>query len=216
MLSSRPSPWFTRALHFCIAAIAITGLVLQFQVSHGTLSARGDGLATTLLKLASYFTILTNLLLAIAHGICLLAPRTKAGRFFAHPAVQSGLLLYILVVKIVYVSFLAGLWNPEGKQWWADNLLHHLTPLFQIVFWVAFVPKGRLSWRLALLWLAWPACYLVWALARGHDYPYPFLELDRLGPARTALNCLLMGAGFLAGGLGVIGLDRLLAPKPAR
>lgn len=199
-----------RCFRILIVCIGLAGLILQYQLSHGMLTARGLGLGGVLLKLASYFTILTNALLVAVHGICLAAPGSRIGRKLAGPAVQGALLLYILVVGLVYMTLLAGLWNPQGKQWWADNLLHRVTTLLQLGFWIAFVPKVKLPWRLAFVWLVWPAVYLLWALARGGDYPYPFLELDRLGPMRTALNCLMMGAGFLAGGLAIIAASRRL------
>ncbi|WP_367872686.1 Pr6Pr family membrane protein [Luteolibacter sp. Populi] len=200
-----------QAFRMVIVAAAATGLVLQYQVTAGHLASRGLGLGVTLLKLASYFTILSNALLAAVHSVALLAPESRAGRVCRGPALQGAMLLYIGVTGIVYVTMLSGLWNPQGMHWWADNLLHRMTPLLQLGFWMACVPKLRLGWKLALAWLAWPAAYLGWALARGGDYPYPFLELDRLGLGRTVLNCLLMGAGFLALGAAIVGASRYLA-----
>jgi hypothetical protein len=193
-----------------IIAAGLAGLILQFQISTGMLAARGLGLGATLWKLSGYFTILTNGLLVLTQSLCLL----PSGSRYRSASVQGALLLYILVVGIVYVVLLADLWKPEGRQWWADNLLHRVTPLLQLGFWIAFVPKDILPWRQALPWLAWPAAYLIWTLARGPAYPYPFLEADRLGWPRTILNCLLMTAAFSVGALAIIGGGRALAKKP--
>ena len=200
-----------QAFRLVIVAAAVTGLVLQFQVTAGNHATRGLGLGVTLLKLASYFTILTNALLAAVHAVALIVPESRAGRVCRGPEAQGGLLLYIGVTGIVYVTMLSGLWNPQGMHWWADNLLHRVTPLLQIGFWIACVPKLRLGWKLSLVWLAWPAVYLGWAMLRGGDYPYPFLEFDRLGLGRTVLNCVVMGVAFLGLGLGIIGISRYLA-----
>ena len=205
-----------RIFHLAIAASGLAGLILQYQVTTDLLALRGFGAGAALLKLASFFTILTNLLLTVVHSVCLFAPGSRAGRSLARPAVQTSLLLYIAVVGLVYSILLAKLWNPQGMQWWADHLLHHATPFLQLVFWITCVPKKRLPWSYAAAWLAYPASYLVWILARGSqvaDYPYPFVNLDKLGLARTLANSAAMAVAFYCGGLLLIGLSRWLA-KP--
>jgi hypothetical protein len=206
-----------RAFQAVIALTGLAGLLIQFQITHGIFVSRGLGLAASLPKFASYFTILTNALLVTGHAVWLFAPSSKAGRFFARPSVQGGLLLYIGIVGVVYGAILASLWSPAGIHWWADSILHRITPLLQLGFWIIFVPKIRLPWHLALTWLVYPAAYLGWALAygsRGGGYPYPFIDLGELGPARTLVNCGWMTLAFLAGGLLLIGVSRFLAKRP--
>ena len=96
----------------------------------------------------------------------------------------------------------------------ADIILHKVTPVLAPAFWLAFTEKGQVRpgdpWR----WLIFPGVYLVYALARGLSgdlYAYPFLNLDRLGVGRVALNMVLMGAGYVAAGFGILALDRRLA-----
>lgn len=207
----------SRIFHLAISAAGLVGLILQYHATVDLLAARGIGTGAALMKLASFFTILTNLLLTVVHSVCLFAPRSRAGRAFARPAVQTSLLLYIAIVGLVYSILLAKLWNPQGAQWWADHLLHHVTPLLQLAFWIVCVPKKRLSWTYAASWLGYPTLYLIWILARGSqvaDYPYPFVNLDKLGLARTLGNSAAMAAAFLCGGLLLIGVSRWLA-KPA-
>ncbi len=192
------------------------GLALQFQVTHGIFEARGQGLDDTLSKLTSYFTILTNALLTLAHAILVAAPRSRAGIWLAQPAVQGGLLLHMGIVGLVYVILLAGLWNPQGSQWWADNLLHRVTPLLQAGFWLALVPKVRLPWSSTMAWQIYPALYLPWALGRGAttgDFPYPFLDAGQLGWPRVFVNAGEMSLAFLVGGLLLAGISRLLAHR---
>jgi hypothetical protein len=211
---SRPQLLPTRFFHLAIFAAGLAGLVLQFHVSHGIMLSRGLGIGTTLFKLAGYFTILTNFLLTAAHALCLFAARSSLGRWLGRPSLQSGLLLYILIVGLVYVVLLSGLWKPEGVQWWADHLLHHLTPLLQLAFWIFAVPKEQLPWKLAVSWLGYPALYLAWVFVRGSrvsDYPYPFVDLEKLGLVRTLLNSAGMGMAFLVAGLAIIASSRALA-----
>jgi hypothetical protein len=75
------------------------------------------------------------------------------------------------------------------------------------------VPHGGLAWADALRWLSFPLVYLVIVLLRGawlHEYPYPFLEVDKLGAGVMARNSIGIGALFLAFGVALIALDRLL------
>ncbi|WP_035616295.1 Pr6Pr family membrane protein [Haloferula sp. BvORR071] len=206
-----------RPLRLAIVLTGIAGLTLQYQVTAELFAARGLGTAAVLWKLSSYFTILTNTLLVLAQAICLVAPSSRPGNFFRSPSIQAALTLYILMVKIIYMSLLAKLWNPEGKQLWADLLHHHVPPLLQLLLWVAYVERAKLTWSHPFLWLSWPASYLIWALAHGGDSPYPFLDLAHLGPLRVALNSAAIGTAFLTGGFALLGLDHLLTPKnPAR
>ena len=209
-------PHPARFFHLAIFAAGLTGLALQFQVSHGIMLSRGLGIGATLIKLTSFFTILTNLILTVAHGICLLAPQSTAGRLFLRPSVQSGLLLYIAIVGTVYSVLLAPLWKPEGLQWWADHLLHHATPLLQLAFWIFAVPKERLPWKLAFSWLAYPALYMAWVLVRGSrvaEYPYPFINLTKLGLERTLLNSAGMAIAFVGAGLAIIASSRAITGR---
>lgn len=208
-----PPPLPARLFHLAIFAAGLTGLLLQFQVSHGIMLSRGLGIGATLFKLSSFFTILTNLVLTVAHAICLFAPRSIWARWLSRPSVQGGLLLYIAIVGLVYSIILARLWKPEGVQWWADHLLHHVTPLLQLAYWICAVGKERLPWRLALSWLGYPTLYLVWVFIRGSrvaDYPYPFINLAKLGLQRTVLNSAGMAVAFLVAGLAIIAGSRAL------
>ncbi len=214
---ARPVPLPRRAAHLLIAAAGLAGLLLQYRVVSRLLAERGTGTGGTLFILAGYFTILTNLLLAAVHGVCLAAPASRAGRFLSRAPVQGGLLLYILIVGLIYASLLAGLWNPQGEQWWADTLLHRVTPLLQLAFWLLAVPKVRLPWQVLAVWLAYPVLYLAWVFVRGSQgaaYPYPFIDLEKLGPGRTLVNSLLIGFAFLAAGALIIGAGRALAERP--
>lgn len=194
------------------------GLALQVHVTHGLFESYGQGWAATIFKLASYFTILTNTLLTVAHGAISLAPRSRAAAWMARPAVQGALLLHIGIVGAVYVGVLAALWNPQGWQWWADGLLHKVTPLLQAGYWLALVPKTRMPWRTAGVWLIYPALYLPWALARGAatgDFPYPFIDAATIGWPRTFLNAGGMTLVFLLAGLLLVGASRRLAGPDA-
>lgn len=214
MTEAVPPKGLARASMLAAGLIGVTGLLIQAYVSYHLDAARGVPLVTTVSNYFSYFTILTNILVASAFLTGSLFPRSRVGRFANHPAVTTGLVLYIDVVGIVYVSVLAGLWNPQGLQWWADLLLHKVTPISTLLIWIAFVPKLELSWSTALTWLPYPAAYLAVSLIRGEitgEYPYPFINVVKLGWPGAIFNCVLMTGLFLGLGYALVGINRRLA-----
>jgi hypothetical protein len=97
-----------------------------------------------------FFTILTNLLIAVGTTFTFFTPKSPAGQFFSRPEIQTDTAIYIAVVGIVYSLVLPELWNPEGVQRLADLMLHDLVPLLYVACWFIFVPKSGLRWKHAL------------------------------------------------------------------
>ena len=177
---------------------------------------RNRSLFVTVVRFFSFFTILTNLLIAIGLTTGLLAPRSRMGAFFARPAVTGGTALYITIVALVYNLVLRQTWSPAG--WWslADELLHVVVPALFLVHWAMLPARGRLPWTTALVWLVYPAGYLVVTLLRGPwlgGYPYSFLDVPVLGYGGVLRNAALLVLVFLVLGLAFIGLDRLLGRR---
>lgn len=157
----------------------------------------------TIWALGGYFTILTNLVVAL--HMAAVALRWQIGASQA-----AGLLLSILMVGIVYHLLLAGLWAPQGMAWWADQGLHTGTPAAMLMWWLAFAPKA-VGWRDLPLWLIWPLAYCAYALLRGAVtgfWPYPFLNADVLGWGMVAVHLAGMLVGFAAVGAVIVGLAR--------
>lgn len=185
-----------------IAVIAWLGLGVQ---AHATYGQVGD-VAATLWVLLRYFTILTNL--GVAIGFSALAMGRKLS-----PALLGGLVLAILLVGLVYLTLLRGLLDLSGGARLADTLLHYVTPALVPLWWLAFAPKRRLQWKHPLRWALFPLLYLPYALIRGKvegRYAYPFLNLDQLGAAAVTFNAVAIAAAFLLSGLALVALDRVL------
>jgi hypothetical protein len=61
------------------------------------------------------------------------------------------------------------------------------------------------------LWVIYPLVYFGYSLWRGHllaVYPYPFIDVDKLGYPQVFVNAGGLLAGFVLVSLLVIGLDR--------
>lgn len=202
-----------RLLTAVVACVAWAALVLQYVLLiRGTLDTIGPALAT--LRFFSFFTILSNLLVALTTTFALLDRRSRIGVFFASARVRGGVALCIGITCAIYFFILSSTWAPQGAQWLADVALHYAVPLLYLGWWIAGIARGGLVWSDALRWLWFPGVFLLWTLARGawlHEYPYPFLDVDALGFVTVLRNSLGIAALFLVAGLGLVAFDRARA-----
>ncbi len=93
----------------------------------------------------SYFTIISNILVALALTLPWLAPRSRPGRFFLLPAVRTAIAAYIIVVAVVYHTMLSRLYHPQGWRFVCDIILHYVMPPLFVLDWALFVDKRDLS-----------------------------------------------------------------------
>ena len=188
-----------------VALAAWSGLAIQFAATLGITGSAGKALFVIL----RYFTILTNLLVALVMTGLALGRRVS-------PFVLGGTAIAILLVGIVYMLLLRGLVELSGGAVLADTMLHKIVPPLVAAYWLAFASKGGLRWIDPALWSLYPLAYLGYALVRGAyegRYAYPFIDVAALGPTRTAINCLAIAAGFIIAGLLMVALDQLLARR---
>ena len=139
----------------------------------------------------SFFTILTNVLAALALLAPVLAPRSALGQFLARPSVRTIIAAYIILVGMVYYLLLRGLSHREGWPLFFEELLHYVTPPLFVMDWLAFVPKRKLGASVGLAGIWFPVAYIAWTLVHGAVtgwYPYPFVDVADLGYGQVLLN----------------------------
>ena len=188
-----------RAAAALVAIICWAGLAIQFA---STFSNQHD-VATTLWVLARFFTIITNLLVAIAMT-CVAIDRPVS------PSILGGVTLSILLVGVVYMTLLRGLHELGGSALLADTLLHKVSPVAMGLWWLLFAPRARLERSAPLWWAAYPLAYFAYALVRGHfdsKYPYPFMDVAKIGWLQTALNAGGIAIGFMLAGFALVWID---------
>ncbi len=195
-----------------IAAIAWFALMLQL-----LLMVQEATPGSTLLAIVNYFsffTILTNLLVALGTTFPLLAPHSPGGQFFLRPATQTAIAVYIVIVGVTYSLLLRKMWNPQGAQKIADVALHDVVPVLYVVFWTFLVPKFTLRWSDAVRWLDFPVLYMAYTLVRGsvsHWYPYYFIDVATIGWSRALSHAFGLLLAFLGLGLLFIAIGRWTA-----
>jgi hypothetical protein len=194
-----------RGVAAVLAGIGWFGLALQLWVSIGLSAANGKSASEAVWIYLGYFTVLTNIIVAV-----LFTARAVAGRWAPGPSAMTAGACYILIVGVVFVTVLQNLYELHGAHLIADRTMHHLMPVLTVAYWVHFVPKGSLKWGDAIVWLAFPIGYVLYAYARGvldGFYPYPFVDVSKIGWPQTLLNSAGLFVAFLLVGLGAIALD---------
>ncbi len=162
----------------------------------------------------SFFTILSNILVAVTFSVAALMPDSRVGRLLLAPPMATATALYITVTGLVYYFMLASLYDLSGWTKVYNSMLHYALPPAYVLFWLAFVQKGTLRFRHALWMLAAPIAYGFYTLARGAIvawYPYPFIDAAELGYPRTFWNIGEFLVIFVVGALVFWLFDRVFA-----
>jgi hypothetical protein len=199
-----------------ISLLGWFALVVQFYIMYGKGEISKQPLSETVINYFSYFTILTNILVAFNLTIVLLKPLSRLGNFFSKAATATAIAVYITVVGLIYNTLLRHLWAPAGWQLAVDELLHLVIPVLYILYWIFFIPRVDLKWKSVLSWLIYPLLYLIYILIYGaytHWYPYPFVDADMLGYAKTFINVSMLFVLFVFMSLLFITADRMLRKK---
>ena len=203
-----------RSLLAAIAAIAWTSVVLQFYSSLSRDFAFVS-VPARVIDVLSYFTVTTNILVA-AVATAGLWPGPH-GRPFTTPGAMTASAVYIFVVGVTYAVLLKARAHLIGwPALWADVGLHEVTPVLYLGYWLLYVRTGKVAWRQALGWLAYPAIYVAYTLVRGAlvgRYPYFFADAGALGYPRALTNAVLFLLGFLILNLGFIAIGRVKRPS---
>ncbi|PHN71212.1 MULTISPECIES: Pr6Pr family membrane protein [Pseudomonas syringae group] len=212
MHSQQPQHAQGQRLYALIAAcLGWSGLVIQLYLIFIGRYADHASLLGGLVRFLSFFTVLTNTLVAVALSCALTARQSAGHRFFRQPAVCGGIVVSIALVGIAYNVLLRHLWHPQGWQWIADELLHDVIPLAFMLYWWLYVPKGRLRLGHVPLWAMYPVVYFAYVLLRGNmlgDYMYPFIDVGTIGFGSALINALGVLLGFVLIALLLVGIDK--------
>ena len=199
-----------------VAAAALAGwaglAIQQYLIFYSRWSS-GASLLGGLVNFFSFFTVLTNTLAVVVLSYALVKRDSAAKRFFLAPKVSSGIAVSIAVVGLAYSLLLRHLWQPEGFQFIADELLHDVMPVLFLIYWWRCVPKGTLQLKHIGAWVIYPLVYFAYVLLRGHllgQYQYPFIDVDSLGYPHVFVNAGGILVGFVLIALAVVGLDKSL------
>ncbi len=205
-------PSLLRAFVVVAAVIGWAALVLQFYLSLGLAVANGWGIGGGIAIYFGFFTILTNILAALALTAPLVAHDSFLGRFFLRPGIITAIAAAIAVVGVVYSLLLRAAWNPQGWQLVADRALHDIMPVLFLIYWWFAVPKKAVHWTDIPRWWLYPFGYIVYVMVRGvltGLYPYTFIDVGALGYGKALVNAAVILLGFSLIALILVGVNAL-------
>ncbi|MFY9331321.1 MAG: Pr6Pr family membrane protein [Candidatus Nanopelagicales bacterium] len=196
-----PSRW-ARPLFGINALVAWSGVLLQFVLtslgtypSENTVSSilgnPDQGALGRIFDYFTYFTILSNILVAVMMTLLFINP-SRDGRIFR--VLRLDTILMITVTGVVYNLILAG--DGPGPVAWgavANSLEHQITPVLTVVVWLVVGPRGWINAKVVAYSFVLPVAWLIYALIRGaiiDAYPYPFLDVIANGYGTVFINVI--------------------------
>lgn len=167
---------------------------------------RQAGVFETVIRFFSFFTILTNILVAFYFiaQIC----NIRILKFLKNDTSLTAITAFILIVGLVYQFVLRFIWEPTGWQMVIDELLHTIIPSYVLLYWFFYVKLSSFNSRHLAVWLLYPFIYFAFVLLRGSGYyPYPFINVQEIGYSKVFFNFIALSVLVMV----LMGLLYLLA-----
>ncbi|NLA11133.1 MAG: Pr6Pr family membrane protein [Firmicutes bacterium] len=177
-----------------------------------TMFGHGEGFNALSLR---YFTIQSNILVALALLYFLLSPENGRIRII----VRGSVLLSIIITGLVFHTLLVPQFGElfGGGIDLSGHLTHTIAPVGFLLDWLLFERKGLMQPADLPFWTLYPLLYWLFSIWQGAEtgfYPYFFMDVSTLGYGGALLWLAALSAFFLIIGLLLLGIDRLLA-RPA-
>ena len=190
-------------------ASGIFALALQYSITVPEAMAAGRSQAGAILFYFSFFTILANCAAVISHAAQYLP--FKSLDILRHRSVGGAVTTAMLMVAMVYNLILAPQGAPQGESVLCDMILHYVTPILMMSWWLVSA-NGRTRFVSLVWWLAPPAFYLAFVYIRWlfvREVSNPFLD-PALGMPRVVSGIVGILLLFVTTGLLIIILDKIV------
>ncbi len=175
-------------------------------------------------KILLMFTSLSNILCIVYFivDIIYLSKNYSKKKTTLCPTIK-GIVTMSITVTFLVAQFVLKM-NLSFKTLWDASFLglHYLVPIMTIFDWILFDKKGQIKVYSPLLWCFAPCLYFISAIISakygngfGIDskYPYPFMDIDKLGINKVYLTILIMATCFIIMGYLYYFIDRKLAKR---
>lgn len=202
MTATLPAPAPTSAARLAwgaVATLAVAGLCMatSLTVTEAVTGVSGQSLSQALARLFSYFTILTNLLVAIV-AIPLMLGRALG------PVLRALLMnavAGIVITGVVHWFLLRPFDDPQGLHVITDGIQHVAIPWLAPLAWLLTGPFGLLRLRDLVAAAVFPLLYAAVTLLRGAItawYPYGFIDAGVLGyPQALRMAAIILAVMML-------------------
>ncbi|WP_223624116.1 Pr6Pr family membrane protein [Microbacterium sp. EST19A] len=182
-----------------IAAIILGSLIIQIALlftggADANSGESGDSLSIgiRLWRLFSFFTIESNIVVMI---VCLLlvANPLRGGPWWEVARLNA--LLAITITGLVYAIILAPMVHLTGWALVATIGFHYVSPWAMVLGWLLFGPRHRFTARTIAGAFILPVLWLIYIFIQGQFslwYPYPFLDVTKIGLGSPLVNAVLV------------------------
>ncbi len=170
----------------------------------------------TLLRLLSNYSVVTNLMVAIACTFLYVTKGLGAGQFFIKASVLTAIAVYVSVAAIAYNTFFRFAWKASGTELMINEIMHTLIPLFFLSFWWNATARITMKWTSVFHWLVFPTIYLGFILMRGEStgfFPYALLNAEHLGMAVALSNALILVVMFAVVALLLVAVGKWMSEQ---
>ncbi|MEO7586686.1 MAG: Pr6Pr family membrane protein [Arachnia sp.] len=192
---------WARSWHLVTLVVVVATLLLQLGLVIQGQSVLDESdvppLATRVWRLVSYFTIQSNVLVAVAAATLVRRP-DRDGPIWRVLRIDA--VLGITLTGLIHFFLLRPLLDLHGLNAVADTGLHLVVPALALIGWLAFGPRPRLTVTVVLWSLVWPVAWLGLTLLAGVVtgwYPYPFLDVAAHGLGPVLVTCAGVTVLFL-------------------
>jgi hypothetical protein len=217
------NPWFTLN-----AAVAWLGLAIQFILSStgmypseattasqlGYANAAGAaGALGRIIDFFSYFTIWSNLIVAVVMTLLALNPQRDSARL---RILRIDTLMMISITGLVYALIIAPYVTNRGWENVSNSLLHQITPLVTIIVFIIAGPRKWFNVKGIFAALIIPIVYVIYTLIRGAiigAYPYDFFNVVKYGYGAVLINVVAIAVLGLVIAFIYMGIDRLMTRR---
>ncbi|MCQ2604364.1 MAG: Pr6Pr family membrane protein [Spirochaetia bacterium] len=175
-------------------------------------------------ELFSYFTLQSNVLCLLSFLLIVLAPDTRPEIILRGCAITA-ITLTFLVYHFLLRSPDMALSNLGNMKVLSDFFNHYLVPAAAICNYFFLCPKGQFSRRHPLIWLLYPAMYIIYVhiysfcggtfIVSGEIRPMPyfFLDAEQVGSPAVALWILIIAAAFFILSCIYVAADRIISGR---
>lgn len=137
----------------------------------------------------SFFTVLSNLMLAIS---CLFLTFKPNCNRYSFNVIRLNGLIGVIITAIIYNSILRGIHQPPNSLLrFTNESLHVVIPLLGILSWLIWGPFRRINAKVVIGSILSMIAYAIYIFVRGyftHQYPYPFINIEKIGYIKALYN----------------------------
>jgi len=169
------------------------------------------GMPGRVLDFLSYFTVLSNILVAVVMAMLWRDPQ-RNGLVFR--ILRMDALLMITVTGLIYWGVLAGGVELQGLEHVTNIVEHTLVPIAAVAVFLVFGPRGQFRVSTVFAALILPISWALVTLVRGAvitAYPYGFMDVARYGYGSVLVSIAGVAVFGVIIGFVFLGIDRLLS-----